>query len=121
MVSIAGGAFAVACIILASGAYSRTYNRSFEADYLYKCKLLQFGYPCFFLVYFLVITLVPVLYGVEKDDGGCATAQLPFEADIIAGVVIFIGMMMDFSLAMVMDTKSKDSDNAEYIPLMPTY
>ena len=121
MVSIAGGAFAVACIILASGAYSRTYSRSFEADDFWKCKLLKYGYPCFFLVYFLVITLVPVLYGIQKDDGGCATAQLPFEVDIIAGVAIFIGMAMDFSLAVVMDAKSKDSDKAEYIPLIPTY
>jgi hypothetical protein len=72
-------------------------------------------------VYFLVITLVPALYGVQKEVGGCAMAHLPFEADVIAGIAIFIGMAMDFSLAMVMVTKSKDPENTtKYIPLIPT-
>jgi hypothetical protein len=121
LAATAGGAFAISCVILAAVAYSCTYSRSFEADELWKCTLFRFGYPCFFLVYFLAITLVPALYGVEKDDGGCAMAHLPFEADVIAGIAIFIGMAMDFSLAMVMVTKSKDPDyTAEYIPLIPT-
>jgi hypothetical protein len=117
----AGGAFAIACCILAAGAYSCTYSRSFEADDFGLCKLFHFGYPCFFLVYFLVITLVPALYGVEKNGGGCAMAHLPFEADVIAGIAIFIGMAMDFSLATVMVTDSKNPHNTtKYIPLIPT-
>jgi hypothetical protein len=119
--SLVLGGVAVTCCVLAAVFYSCSYKHTFKPNHFYECKLFKFGYPVYFILYFLTITLVPILSGGEKGD--CATTHLPLNTEIIAGVAIFMGLMMDLCLAMVLkgldskDTTEKD----KYIPLTPTF
>jgi hypothetical protein len=119
--SLVLGGVAVACCALAAVAYSYSNKHTFEPDDFYKCKLLKFGYPVYFILYFLTITLVPILNGVEKGD--CATTHLPLNSEIIVGVAIFMGLMMDLCLAMVLKpvevARETSVEKTPNIPLFP--
>jgi hypothetical protein len=118
--SLVLGGVAIACCALVAAFYSHSNKHTFKPGDFYKCKLYKFGYPVYFILYFLTITLVPILNGVEKGD--CATTHLPLNSEIIAGVVIFVGLMMDVCFMMVLKgVDSKDTTkNYNWVALLVT-
>jgi hypothetical protein len=118
--SLVLGGVAIACCALTAVVYSYSNKHTFEPNDFFECKLYKFGYPVYFILYFLTTTIVPILNGVEKGD--CATTHLPLNSEIIVGVVIFMGLMMDLCFAMVLTGNSKDTTKKDkYIPLTPTF
>ena len=110
------------------GAYSCLLTITLTAIYTYRVgtdavsfgsdfnhwNLLRVGYPVYFLVYFLTITLAPTFFGPALGDS-CPTTVIQPEADAFAGFIIFAGVCLDFLFARTVNFKTVR------LPVLPTF